>query len=200
LSVEEQIEKILNEEAKALEKANEETSEILSNETKRTEEYKNRKRYHKPVIEYDAFDKMTANALGVREGDIEKYSSVIVSLTSRMGQLKDAYSRLSAAERDSPFGRKLRDEFQTLSREVGNIRKEFSRPISLSSAMVGPEKTLDDIAYKIKRLQSYMQGLDTSNEKSAEEFKRAALNVKLLQEKESELLEKNSRLINSIPS
>ena len=42
-----------------------------------------------------------------------------------------------------------------------------------------------------------MQGLDATNKKSAEEFKRAALNVEILKNKQNELLAKNAQLIGS---
>jgi len=176
---------------------------IAQAEGRITQEQEKRKKYIAPTST-DDYNQILRNAVANKLGiDPSKVINADAQYDSarRLGgalkQLQDAYSQMSNEERKSPIGKQTLRQMQELERQTQQLRKEMSRPVSLEAALGGSEKTLDDIAYKIQRLQSYMQGLDTSNEKSAEEFKRGALNVKLLQEKESELLEKNSRLINS---
>lgn len=163
----------------------------------------NSKKYVAPTIDEDYYlgvRRAVANKLGI---DISKVINADAQYDSikRVGdalkQLQDAYTRMTNEERNSPIGKQMIRQMQELQRQSQQLRAKMSRPISLKDALSGSEKTLDDIAYKIRRLQSYMQGLDTSNEKSAAEFQRAALSANLLKEKQNQLLQKNSQLIRS---
>lgn len=197
LSIEEQIAKIIEQQDAA-------TRQVLDNEKNITQEVAKRgKKYVSPTMNDDLHDitrYAIANKLGIDQSKVinadAQYDS-IKRVGDALRQLQDTYIRMDNYERNSPLGKNVLRQMQELQRQSQKLRTQMSRPISLKDALRGSEKTLDDIAYKIRRLQSYMQGLDTSNEKSAAEFKRAATNVRLLEERENELLSKNSKLIGS---
>lgn len=146
------------------------------------------------------FKNMLAGLLKVKEDDIKVTNIENASyeqLKQYLKQLTSAYEQLSTSQMKLSRGRELANEIQRVNRALSDMNRMAKRPASLKDALSGSEKTLDDVAYKIQRLRAYMQGLDTSNEKSSAEFKRAALNVQLLKEKENELLQKNSQLLKS---
>lgn len=141
-----------------------------------------------------------ASLLEVEEREVKSVNITTASyseLSQHLKQLQSAYNKLGADRIKKGEGVDLANEIQRTQRAMQKLQQTMSRPVSLKDALGGSEKTLDDIAYKIRMLQSYMQGLDTTNKKSAEEFKRAALNVEILKNKQNELLAKNAQLIGS---
>ncbi len=198
LTIEQQIEKIIAEENAA-------RNAQLGTEKQITQEIEQRGKKYVAPSSYST--PMTSSLLRGFVGDklgltadklvTSDASSPIKTVNAEMKQLQETYQKMTDAERTSPFGTQLRQRFQELQRQSQQLNAQLSRPVSLKDALKGSEKTLDDLAAKIRRLQSYMQGLDTSTEKSAQEFQRAAMHVALLKEKQNELLNKNSQLIRS---
>ena len=150
--------------------------------------------------ETEYLKQQVASLLEVEEREIKTAnttSSSYAQLAQYLKNLQSAYQRLGADRIAKGEGTDLANEIQRTQRAMQKLQQTMSRPVSLKDAMGLSEKTLDDIAYKIRMLQSYMQGLDATNKKSAEEFKRAALNVEILKNKQNELLAKNAQLIGS---
>ena len=150
--------------------------------------------------ETEYLKQQVASLLEVEEREIKTAnttSSSYAQLAQYLKNLQSAYQRLGADRIAKGEGTDLANEIQRTQRAMQKLQQTMSRPVSLKDALGGSDKTLDDIAYKIRRLQSYMQGLDATNKKSAEEFKRAALNVEILKNKQNELLAKNAQLIGS---
>ena len=173
LTIEQQIEKIIQEENAA-------RNAQLGTERQITQEVEQRgKKYVSPNTEINtAFNRMVANKIGLSEQDINTTSTKISTLTQYIKQLEQAWSKMTDAERNSPFGKMLRQELQYTTRLVQQARKELTRPINLKDALSGSEKTLDDIANKIQRLQSYKRGLDLTDPKQVAELNQidAAIN------------------------
>lgn len=87
-------------------------------------------------------------------------SSSLASLQLSLTRLRTTYSTMNDERRNSDTGQKLVTNIQRISRAIDMVQKQMSRPISLKEALSGSEKTLDDIAYKMQRLQMYKSGLD----------------------------------------
>ena len=164
----------------------------------RLEQYK--RALQEATSSYKTMQQVIANALHIGAEEVHNYDVRTASarqLNAMLKQQRDAYSRLNDLQRVSSGGMALRNSIQETQRALQKLQSMAARPVSLRAALSGSEKTLDDIVYKIRRLQSYMQGLDVTNSKSAEEFRKAALNVEILKNKQNELLQKNSQLIAS---
>lgn len=142
----------------------------LNIERQITEEQIKRKQYKTPSIG-TPFEKMVANTLNIGVSDVKTSSQEIQRLNVYLNQLQQTWNRLTPTMQNSNFGRMLKEEFQTTSRYVQQLRKDLSTPINLDAALKGPEKTLDDIAYKIQRLQSYKRGINLTDPKQVAEIK-----------------------------
>ena len=99
-------------------------------------------------------------------------TDTLSAYSAELRRLTNIFQNLSAEERKAAAGLGLVNKVQSLQRETQKLRQELSRPISFNEAVKGAEKTLDDLAYKIQRLQSYKQGIDISptNKNAAEEI------------------------------
>ena len=198
LTIEQQIEKIIAEENAARNARVKIERQITEEVEKQGKKYVAPSSYSTPMTS-SLLRGFVGDKLGLTADKLvtSDASSPIKTVNAEMKQLQEIYQKMTDAERTSPFGTQLRQRFQELQRQSQQLNAQLSRPVSLKDALKGSEKTLDDLAAKIRRLQSYMQGLDTSTEKSAQEFQRAAMHVALLKEKQNELLNKNSQLIRS---
>lgn len=189
LTIEQQISQLLQENARMYHATTAELQKQLETEKAISSEYEKRSKYVKPdtSLGYDITSgkmrSIIASKLGIDAGGVvnwDEQTSSIKRLSTALKQYQDAYGRLTAEERNSPFGKQMIFDMQVIERNIKNLRKEMSRPISLSSAMSGSEKTLDDIAYKIQRLQSYKRGINITDPKQAGEIRQVDAEINRL--------------------
>lgn len=139
-----------------------------------------------------------ASVLGLQEHEIklantrtDSYNKLNVTLK----QLQAAYNQLNNSERESRNGQILVSSIQAVERAIQRIRSQASRPISLYSALGLPEKTLDDIAYKMRMLASYRNNLNI--ETQSNEIKRVNAEYEKLYKLQTEILGQNAKVAQS---
>lgn len=160
LTIEQQIEQILKEQTKEYERQAEKIQQTTQKREKRAAQDVDK-----------SFKSTLAQTLGINADEINSTGTSIKNLTAYSKQLQQAWEKLSSAERKSPFGKQLQEELQLTQLQLQRVRNEASRPISLNFVRGMSEKTLDDIAYKIQRLQSYKRGINITDSKQAEELR-----------------------------
>lgn len=139
-----------------------------------------------------------ANVLGVQKEnisllDIEKTSSERLAKELKMLQL--AYSKLSASRIAKGDGTDIANEIQRVQRSLQKLQATQTRPTSLKSVMGLDEKTLDDMAYKLRQLQSYKMGLNVKTQ--VNEMKEVDKEIVNLKKRYDELMGKNQQMIAS---
>lgn len=111
--------------------------------------------------------------------DIDKTTASYNQLARYVKELKGIYNDMSRGGNEKA-SRVLADEIQRAEREMRKFQQTLSRPISIKAALGDPEKTLDDIAYKIQRLQSYKRGINITDPKQAGEIKQVDAEINRL--------------------
>ena len=173
LNVQKQVQREMQQETTTMQQEVTIEQERLRTEQAITEEYSKRfKKYVSPDTGInDSFNKMLASKLGINS-TIKSYESELDKLSARLKQLNQAWGKMTGAERNTAFGKQLRMEIQTVSREVEKIRKLANRPVRLEDILVFKPQTIDDIIYKIRQLQSFKQGINITDPKSEGEIRR----------------------------
>ena len=174
LTIEQQIANRLKENSSLYQENAVSASKVVDEERKITQELDKRKTYKTPTTEInESFKRLTAKAIGIDPSNMVSGASTEISkMTAYVRQLETAYTNLTERERRTPFGLQLRQEIQATSRTIKGLRAEMSRPINLKDALAGSEKTLDDIAYKIQRLNDYKRGLNITDPKQVAEMQQ----------------------------
>ena len=174
LTIEQQIANLLRENDSLYKENAVSASKVVDEERKITQELDKRKTYKTPTTEInESFKKLTANAIGIDPSNMVSGARTEISkMTAYVRQLETAYTNLTERERRTPFGLQLRQEIQATSHTIKRLRSEMSRPINLKDALAGSEKTLDDIAYKIQRLNDYKRGLNITDPKQVAEMQQ----------------------------
>lgn len=139
-----------------------------------------------------------ANVLGVQKEnisllDIEKTSSERLAKELKMLQL--AYSKLSASRIAKGDGTDIANEIQRVQRALQKLQATQTRPTSLKSVMGLDEKTLDDIAYKMRQLASYRSGLNVATQ--TKEITQVNDEYNRLKKRMDEVMQKNQQMIAS---
>lgn len=127
--------------------------------------------------------------------DVDKSIGSYANLSKLLKELTSEYQKLGREERNAAKGNDLADKIQRISRETQKIQQQMNRPISLAAAMKGDEKTLDDIAYKMRRLQSYRQGIDLTKPNAANEIKQVDEALAKLQKDADKWMSKSQQMI-----
>lgn len=138
-----------------------------------------------------------ADLLGIQEREVQMINIEKASygeLSSYIKQLQSAYQKLGG-DIASRHGKDIADELQRAQRELQKYQAQMSRPVDLKSAMGLSEKTLDDIAYKMRQLASYRSGLDVNTRKN--EIFQVNQEYDRLKKKMDEVMQKNSNMIAS---
>ena len=124
--------------------------------------------------------KYNQSLLGSQQNDANKITnaSTLNSLRESLKNLTEQYNKLTVAELNAGKGDALIQHFQDTTRAAQILQRTLNRPVNLKAALSGDERTLDDIAYKIQRLQSYKLGLDLTDPKQVAELNQidAAIN------------------------
>ena len=157
---------------------NQTAKERLGTEVSITNEIDKRRRYTSPETQvgYDVTRDKLAQIIATRNNiqknqvvNWDEQTSSVKTLSAALKQYQEAYSRMTAIERNSPFGRQMVSDMQVLERSLQKLRQETLRPIDIESILKLPQKTLDDIAYKIRRLQTYRLGIDITKPNAIKE-------------------------------
>lgn len=118
-------------------------------------------------------------------------------LNEKLKELRTRYNEMTFGQRMSAEGQEIAKNIRIVTRETQKLQSQLSRPANLKEALGHPEKTLDDIAYKIQQLRAYMRGLDTTNARSASEVRTVTYALEELKKKENDLLGKQAQLFGS---
>lgn len=95
--------------------------------------------------------------------------STLRNLRSTLKQLTSQYENLSVAEINAGKGDQIIQHFQDVNRAAQIVQRTLNRPLNLKAAMAGDERTIDEITYKIQKLQSYRNGINFTDPKQAAE-------------------------------
>lgn len=115
-------------------------------------------------------------------------------LAKELKTLQAAYNKLGADLVKSE-GKDIAQRIRMVTKAMQDMKREASRPANLSEALGHPEKTLDQINYKMQQLRAYLGGLDykaQTNQVRAVEKELANLH-----KKQEEILGQNARLMQS---
>lgn len=156
----------------------------LGTEKQITQEVEKRSSKKNTFSTYDDLRQAIASVLGLQKQQVkvidEEYASYN-KLHSALTQYRQAFNALSASERSSENGKNLLRRIHELERALQKLQKEASRPISLKDALKGSESTLDAIAYKMQRLQSYRKSIDLTKDDAADKIKQVDDKLRQLQ-------------------
>lgn len=169
LTIEQQIEQILKEQSKEYERQAEKIEQTTQKRTRRAAQDVDK-----------SFKTTLAQTLGINADEINSTGTSIKNLTAYSKQLQQAWEKLSSAGRKSPFGKQLQEELQLTQLQLQRVRNEASRPISLNFVRGMSEKTLDDIALKIQKLQAYKRGINITDPKQVKELEQVDAKINQL--------------------
>lgn len=139
-----------------------------------------------------------ASLLEVEEREVKSVNMTTASyseLSQHLKQLQSAYNKLGADRIKKGEGVDIANEIQRTQRAMQKLQQTMSSPVSLKDAFGGSEKTLDDLAYKMRRLQSYRGGLNFKTQ--SDEVLRVNQKYAELQKKMDVIMERNQRMIAS---
>lgn len=119
------------------------------------------------------------------------------SLRNAIKSLSEAYSRMTVEEMRAGKDTKIIEKFQRLSREAQVLQRRLSTPVSLSSAMKLPERTLDEIAYKMQMLASYRLNLNIFDPKEKAEIDAVNKALDRLGKEQNKILGNNKEMLAS---
>lgn len=134
--------------------------------------------------EIDYLRQQMAALLNVKESDIKKtevQTATYKQLDTYLKQLQQAYRVLGLEGLKRGDGADIAQEIQKVQRALQQMQKQMLRPVSLSAALGNPEKTIDDITYKIQQLQLYKRGINLTDPKQAQELKAVDAELNRLQ-------------------
>ena len=145
----------------------------------------------------DYLREQLASLLGVQTKEIQLTNIQKASyndLARELKTLQAAYNKLGADLVKSE-GKDIAQRIRLITKAMQEIKKDASRPASFTEMLGHPEKTLDQINYKMQQLKAYMGGLDWRTQ--ADEVRSCELEYSRLQKKQNELLGQNARLLSS---
>lgn len=148
--------------------------------------------------ETEYLKQQVASLLEVEEREVKSVNMTTASyseLSQHLKQLQSAYNKLGADRIKKGEGIDIANEIQRTQRAMQKLQQTMSRPVSLKDAFGGSEKTLDDLAYKMRRLQSYRGGLNFKTQ--SDEVLRVNQKYAELQKKMDVIMERNQRMIAS---
>lgn len=139
-----------------------------------------------------------ASLLEVEEKEVKSVNMTTASyseLSQHLKQLQSAYNKLGADRIKKGEGVDIANEIQRTQRAMQKLQQTMSRPVSLKDAMGLSEKTLDDIAYKMRQLASYRSELNI--ETQTKEIDQVNRKYAELQKKMNDIMQKNTDMIAS---
>jgi hypothetical protein len=122
--------------------------------------------------------------------------STLKGLRTTLSQLTAQYENLKVAEINAGKGDQIIQHYQDVNRAAQILQRTLNRPINLQAALAGDERTLDDIAYKMQRLQAYRQGIDLTKPGAENEIKQVDDKLKELQRDADKWISKSKEIEN----
>ena len=118
-------------------------------------------------------------------------------LKNILKELTNQYNQISIAEIKAGNANHIINSIQRTNREIQQLQAIMNRPTSFASAMKLSEKTLDDLHYKIRQLQSYKLGIELQNPNAANEIKQVDDAILKLQKDMDKYMGKTDGVIKS---
>lgn len=149
---------------------------------------------------YEDFASAIAHVLNVQRNEVILADERIVSynkLQATLTQLQQAYQKLTSRERESDNGKALASNIQEVQRAIQKVQTQMQRPVNLKAVLGLDEKTLDDIAYKIRMLQSYRQGIVLTSPNASKEIDQVNKSLEQLQKQQREVMGANANWVTS---
>jgi chromosome segregation ATPase len=149
---------------------------------------------------YEDFASAIAHVLNVQRNEVVLADERIASynkLQATLTQLQQAYQKLTSRERESDNGKALASSIQEVQRAIQKVQTQMQRPVNLKAVLGLDEKTLDDIAYKIRMLQSYRQGIVLTSPNASKEIDQVNKSLEQLQKQQREVMGANTSWIHS---
>lgn len=137
-------------------------------------------------------------SLHIGKDEVKNYDIRTASakqLNAMLKQQRDAYANLTTSQRSQKGGVELAESIQRTVRALQKLQAAASRPISLQFAMGLSEKTLDEMAYKMRQLASYRSGLNIKTQ--ANEIEQVNRKYAELQKSMNDIMRKNTEMIKS---
>ena len=137
-------------------------------------------------------------SLHIGKDEVKNYDIRTASakqLNAMLKQQRDAYANLTTSQRSQKGGVELAESIQRTGRALQKLQAAASRPISLQFAMGLSEKTLDEMAYKMRQLASYRSGLNIKTQ--ANEIEQVNRKYAELQKSMNDIMRKNTEMIKS---
>lgn len=146
----------------------------------------------KAVLDYNA---RLSGIIRKNGSDVDKTIGSYESLKNTLSDLQRQYQLLGREERNSTKGKELLTQINQVKTAMREVQSTMNRPVNLRQALGISEKSLDDIAYKIRQLQSYRSGLNLQTQQG--EIQQVNAELTRLQQRQRELMSSNDQLARS---
>lgn len=137
------------------------------------------KRANEAITVIQGYNKSLMGNNQQNKNEITTQSS-LGSLRESLKDLTEQYNRLTIAELSAGKGDAIIRKFQETTRAAQKLQRTLNTPLSLQDAMSAPERTLDDIAYKIQGLQAYKRVIPLDDKKSLNELEQVDTEINRL--------------------
>jgi len=114
------------------------------------------------------------------------------ALNAKLKELKDKYNNMTWGERMSANGKRIAQQLREISRQTQILSSELNRP-TRKEVMGLSANTLDEISYKMRQLQNYMRGLNVDTQNA--QIREAVKEYDNLKKKMDEVMRKNQEMI-----
>lgn len=141
-----------------------------------------------------------AQVLGIEREEVrlsDERTASLSAMNKDLKQMQQAYSKLNSEERNSENGKALLTNMQLVEASINRIRREMNTPASLDLVQILPEKSLNDIAYKMKQYQAYQNEIDVTNEKGRREYAEVGYAIDDLKKRQDRLMGGQRNLMQS---
>ena len=168
LSLEEQLSAIYRQETSEIKAAAKAEREEVEEKNKAVQEAQRQLHVEKQITQ------QTAQRTTSKNSPIPTFIPQLESanaLSKRLKELKEQFNNLSYGKRLSEGGQKIAQNIRTITREAQILNQQLMRPSSKKEILGLSETTLDNIAYKLRQLNSYKRGLNLVDPKQAAEIK-----------------------------
>lgn len=149
---------------------------------------------------YETLQQSMAHVLGLEQDQVrlvDRHWASTSAINKEIKQMQQTYARLNAEERDSEMGKALLLNLHMAEDALHRITVQMNAPTSLFETKMLPEKSLDDISYKIKRMQAYQNSLDITNTKGVQEYREVGRAIDDLSARQDKLMRGQRGLLQS---
>lgn len=165
-------------------------------------ETQQKKRYSAPITSVEQLSPIRGalqSITGMQEkwvDDINKSKASYSELSQYLKELKGQFNAIGQGQH-TQAAKVLANEIQQVEREMQKLQSRMNRPVDLKSVMGLDTKTIDDIAYKIRQLNSYKRGLNLTDPKQKAELSQVDAEINKLTNDLNKYMSTTQRVINS---